>query len=75
MSDNVYRVIELVGSSSKSIEDAIENALGRAGKTLRRLDWFQIVETRGMIAEDNKVGYYQVMLKVGFTIEGDLGAA
>lgn len=74
MSDNVYRVIELVGSSSDSIEDAIENALSRAGKTLRHLDWFQVVETRGMIADDNKVGYYQIVLKVGFTIEGDLGA-
>lgn len=71
MSDNVYRVIELVGSSTDSVEDAIENALSRAGSTLRNLDWFQVIETRGMIADDKRVGYYQVVLKVGFTVEDE----
>ena len=69
MSDHVYRVIELVGTSPNSIEDAIQNALSRAGETLRNLDWFQVVETRGSITDNNKVGGYQVVLKVGFMIE------
>jgi dodecin len=69
MSDPVYRVIELVGSSPNSIEDAIQNALSRAGETLRNLEWFQVVETRGSIAVNNMVGEFQVVLKVGFTIE------
>ena len=72
MSDHVYRIIEMVGSSPDSVEAAIENALGRAGKTLRNLDWFEVIETRGMIADDHKVGYYQVILKVGFTVEGEV---
>jgi flavin-binding protein dodecin len=69
MTDQTYRRIELVGTSSTSIEDAIENALTRAGKTLRHLDWFEVLETRGHITKDNKVGHYQVVLKVGFRIE------
>ena len=68
MSDHVYRIIELAGSSPTSIEDAIGNALGRASKTLHHLRWFEVVNTRGQI-EDGKVAYYQVVLKVGFTIE------
>ena len=69
MSDNVYRIIELAGSSPGSIEEAIQNAVSRAGETLRNLDWFQVVETRGSIGDNNKVRDYQVVLKVGFTIE------
>ena len=69
MSEPVYRVIELVGSSPKSLEDAIQNAVSRAGETLRNLEWFQVVETRGSIDANNKVHEYQVALKVGFTIE------
>jgi dodecin len=68
MSDHVYKVIELVGSSEKSIEDAISTAITRAGETLRNLRWFEVVETRGQIA-DGKVHFYQVLLKVGFTME------
>ena len=68
MSDHVYRVIEVVGSSPSTIEEAINNALQRAGKTVRHLDWFEVSEMRGQIV-DNKVGYYQVSLKVGFRIE------
>ena len=66
--DRIYRVIELVGSSSQSIEDAINVALGRAHKTLRNLRWFEVVGTRGQI-EKGKVKQYQVTLKVGFTME------
>jgi dodecin len=66
---HIYKVIELVGSSEKSIEDAINSAIARASESLRNLRWFEVVETRGHI-EDGKVKHYQVSLKVGFTMEG-----
>lgn len=65
---HVYRVIEIVGSSKKSIDDAIATAVARAHKTLRNLRWFEVVRTSGHI-ENGKVAYYQVMLEVGFTME------
>ena len=68
MHDHVYKVIELVGSSETSIEDAINNAVTRASETLRNLRWFEVMQTRGQI-QDGKVHFYQVMLKVGFTME------
>jgi len=68
MHDHVYKVIDLVGSSDKSIEDAISNAITRAAETLRNLRWFEVVQTRGQI-EGGKVHFYQVMIKVGFTME------
>jgi len=68
MSDNVYKKIEIVGSSTKSIEDAIENAVNRASESLDNLRWFEVTETRGHIA-DGKVEHYQVSLKIGFTLE------
>jgi dodecin len=70
MPDHVYRIIEVAGSSEKSIEDAIQNAVGRASRTLRQVGWFEVVETRGHI-QDGKVAHYQVALKVGFTLEDD----
>jgi dodecin len=70
MSDHVYKKIELVGSSSDSIEDAVQNAINRAGESLRNLRWFEVVETRGYI-EEGKVAYYQVTVKIGFTLEDD----
>ena len=70
MDDHVYRVINLVGSSEKSIDDAIKTAISRAGKTLRNLRWFEVSEMRGHI-EDGNVLHYQVTLKVGFTISDD----
>lgn len=69
MSDNVYKVIELVGSSATSIEDAVQNAIGRAASTIREIRWFEIVSTRGHV-EDGRVAHYQVTLKVGFTLDG-----
>jgi flavin-binding protein dodecin len=69
MSDHIYRVIELVGSSDKSIEDAISGAVSRANATIRNLRWFEVVDTRGQI-ENGKVSHYQVHLRVGFTMEG-----
>jgi dodecin len=68
MEDHVYKMIELAGSSETSIEDAIQNAIMRASKTLHGLRWFEVVETRGHI-EDGRVKHYQVVVKVGFTIE------
>jgi dodecin len=66
--DHIYRVIELVGTSEKSIEDAINTAIARAHKTLRNLRWFEIAKTSGHI-EGGKVHHFQVTLKVGFTME------
>jgi hypothetical protein len=68
MSEHVYRVIEVVGSSPESIEGAIGNAIEKASKTLRELRWFEVVETRGHV-ENGKVGHYQVKLKLAFTLE------
>ncbi|AWV14854.1 dodecin flavoprotein [Methylobacterium sp. XJLW] len=68
MSDHVYKVTELVGSSTVSIEDAIRVAVSRASVTLRNLRWFEVLETRGHI-ENGKVQHYQVSLKVGFTMD------
>jgi flavin-binding protein dodecin len=70
MSDHhVYKKIELVGSSRTSIEDAIDNALAEAAKSVHNMDWFEVVETRGHIV-DGKVGHYQVTVKIGFRIVG-----
>lgn len=66
---HVYKKLELVGSSEKSIEDAIENALAECAKTIKGLDWFEVTETRGHI-RNGRVAHYQVALKVGFRIEG-----
>lgn len=68
MSDKVYKVIEIVGSSTKSSDDAIEMAIAKAGKTLHNLDWFEVEEIRGDIVS-NKVSHYQVKLKVGFRLD------
>jgi dodecin len=68
MDDHVYRVIEITGSSEKSISDAIQTAVSRASKTLRNLRWFEVVNTRGHL-EDGKIMHYQVTLKLGFTID------
>ncbi len=68
MSEHVYKTVELVGSSTRGMEEAIRNAIARAGRTLRNLRWFQVVETRGEIAE-GKVSHWQVTLKVGFTLD------
>jgi flavin-binding protein dodecin len=67
MSDHVYKSVELTGSSSKTIEDAVQNAVARAAKTLHNLRWFEVVGVRGEI-EDQKVAHWQVTMKVGFTL-------
>jgi dodecin len=68
MSNHIYKMVELAGSSSTSIEDAVQTAIARASKTLRNIHWFQVVETRGSVS-DGKVEHWQVMLKVGFTLD------
>jgi hypothetical protein len=68
MKDKVYKLIELTGTSTRSVEDAVNTALKRAGKTIQNLGWFQIVETRGSIAK-NQVQHWQVTIKVGFTVK------
>jgi flavin-binding protein dodecin len=68
MNDHVYKLLELTGSSTKNIEDAIQNAIAKASKTMRNMQWFQVMETRGHIA-DGKVAHWQVTLKIGFTLE------
>ena len=68
MSQPVYKTIDLVGTSETGVEDAVEQALGRASKTVRNMRWFQVTEVRGTV-EGSDVGQWQVSLKVGFTLE------
>lgn len=68
MSNHVYKIVELVGSSTKGTDDAIQQAVARASKTLTNLDWFEVVETRGHLL-DGKVAHYQVKIKVGFRLK------
>ena len=68
MKDPVYKLIELTGTSTLSIEDAVEKAINRAHKTVKNLCWFQVLETRGNI-EKGKVHHWQVTIKFGFAVE------
>ncbi len=68
MSDKVYAISKVVGTSKKSIEDAIGNAISTASTSIKNLDWFEVKETRGFIDND-KVAYYQVSLELGFRYE------
>lgn len=68
MADNVYRVIEVVGSSTEGLDPAIRNGIARAAKTMRNLDWFKVTEIRGHLSDDG-VQHFQVGLKVGFRLE------
>ena len=68
MNDHIYKTIELVGSSSTSVEDAIRKAVAKAAETVRNLRWFEVTETRGHI-DGGTVAHWQVVLKVGFTLE------
>ena len=69
MKDHVYKLIELTGTSTTSIEDAVEKAIKHAHKTIKNLSWFQMIEARGNINK-GKVDHWQVTIKVGFTVEG-----
>lgn len=68
MSDHVYKSLELTGSSSISIEDAVSKAIAKASETVRNIQWFNVIETRGHV-HDGKVAHWQVTLKAGFTLE------
>ncbi len=68
MTDRVYKLIELTGTSQESIEEAVNNAISRAAETIRHMRWFEVIETRGSI-EDGQISYWQVTIKVGFTLE------
>jgi dodecin len=68
MSNHVYKIVELTGSSTESIEDAIRNAVARASRTLHNLRWFEVVETRGQL-DGGAIAHWQVTIKVGFTLD------
>ncbi len=68
MSEHVYKIAELTGSSPQGVEAAVENAIARAAKTLHNIRWFEVVETRGVVA-DGRIAHWQVTLKLGFTLE------
>lgn len=68
MSNHVYKTLELTGSSPSGIEEAVNTAITKAAETVRNMQWFEVVETRGHI-QDGKVAHWQVTLKVGFTLE------
>ena len=70
MANHVYKTIELVGSSTKGMEDAVQNAIAKAAETVRNLRWFQVTETRGHI-DGGRVAHWQITLKVGFTLESE----
>ena len=68
MSNHVYKILELTGSSTSGIEDAVSTAIAKAGETVRNMQWFEVVETRGHI-QDGKVAHWQVTVKICFTLE------
>jgi len=68
MADHVYKSIELTGSSTKSIEDAVQTAIAKAASSMRNMRWFEVVSMRGHL-EDDQVAHWQVTVKVGFTLE------
>jgi flavin-binding protein dodecin len=68
MSDHVYKIIELTGSSPKGIEDAIKNAVAKAAQSIRNMRWMEVIDTRGHL-DNGKIAHWQVTIKVGFTLE------
>jgi len=68
VNDHVYKKIEVVGTSSKSTDDAIEQAIAKASESLHNMDWFEVLDTRGHIV-DGKVAHYQVTVKIGFRLD------
>ncbi len=67
MTEHVYKLLELTGSSSKSSDDAVQNAIAKASKTMRNMHWFQVTDVRGHL-EGGKIAHWQVTLKIGFTL-------
>ena len=69
MEQHVYKIVEIVGTSEASIEDAIQNGIGCAAKSLRGIGWFEVLQTRGHV-RDGRIDHFQVTMKIGFTLEG-----
>jgi len=69
MSDHVYKSVEITGSSTEGVTQAIDRAIAKAAETLRGLDWFEMTSVRGVIGEGGRVAHYQVTLKIGFRLE------
>lgn len=68
MTDHIYKIIEIVGSSALSTDDAIQNAIKKSSETVRHISWFEVIETRGHVTE-NKVAHFQVVMRIGFRLE------
>jgi dodecin len=68
VTDHIYKIVELVGTSPESVTDAIQNAITKASATIRNIRWFEVIQVRGDVS-DGKVAHYQVTLKVGFTLD------
>jgi flavin-binding protein dodecin len=73
MTDHVYKIIDLTGTSTEGIQQAVETAVSRAAETLHNLRWFEVSEVRGEI-NDGKIAHWQTTIRVGFTLEDDAGA-
>ena len=69
MPEHVYKSIEVTGSSPDGTDQAIRVAIAKAAETVRNIDWFEVVSTRGVVGEDGAIGYFQVTLKIGFRLE------
>jgi flavin-binding protein dodecin len=69
MTDHVYKSVEITGSSTDGVTQAIDRAIAKASESLRHLDWFEVVQVRGHIGDDGRVAHYQVTLKIGFRLE------
>jgi flavin-binding protein dodecin len=66
--DHIYKTVEITGSSTQGVQQAIDNAVAKAAETLRQLEWFEVVSSRGHI-DDGRIAHYQVTLKIGFRLE------
>jgi dodecin len=71
MTENIYAITHLVGTSTEGVDDAIRNGIRRAGRSLRNLDWFEVTEIRGHLGHTSEVQHFQVTMKVGFRYEDD----
>jgi dodecin len=69
VTDNTYKITEIVGTSPDSVQQAIRNGIKKAGESLRNLDWFEVVQIRGHIVDGDEVGHFQVVMKLGFRVE------
>lgn len=69
MPDHIYKKIEITGTSTNTVEEAIQNAITRAGKTVHNMRWFEVAELRGDIKDDRQVDHWQVTVKIGFTLD------